>query len=88
MQYKRTRQPIRRASSGCANAGDTKFIPNLKTERYFIRNDSNDFLNMDIFYVAAAVDSFIFVVNVMAGKKRLIYTKIMQCLSAREFVKD
>lgn len=70
-----------------ADAGDTKFIPNLKTERYFIRNDSNDFLNMDIFYGAAAVDSFIFVVNVMAEKRYLIYTKIMLCLSAREWAK-
>lgn len=52
------------SSSGCVGAGDTKFIPNLKTEIYIIW-DTNGFLNMDILYAAATLDIFIFVVAVI-----------------------
>lgn len=60
--YKGERHKIECTSSGCARAGDTKFIPNLKIE-YFIRNDSNGFLNMNVFCAAVTVDSFIFAVE-------------------------
>lgn len=62
------------SSSGGVGAGDTKFIPNLKIEIYFIR-DTNGFLNMDILYSAATPDIFIFVVDFI--KRYLIYVKIM-----------